>query len=266
MIALHEGISARELGDALGMPKSTVHRLVAGLVEVGLMRRNPDTDLYVLGHVIAELADGHLHWHALIRACRPQMSTLRDESGETVSLHVLHAERRVVLDQAESLQEHRWVHNNLLVPMPLHAGAASKMLLALVPPAQAARIVRRDGLLAFTRNTPRNSELLQTELKEIRAQGYAMSAQEVTEGIASIAVPVIAEATSTRSLAVMTLTGPSVRLSDKALKSHLRKLRAAARSAAARLEAATAALEERLPQPPAARRRVMNSSTFREAS
>jgi DNA-binding IclR family transcriptional regulator len=266
VVALRDGTTARELGEALGLPKSTVHRLLAGLLEVGLVRRHTDGDRYVLGDVMSELAAGHSHWHSLIRACRPEMLALRDECGETVSLHVLHAERRVVLDQIESLQEHRWVHNNLLVPMPLHAGAASKMLLALVEPAQADRIIQRDGLVAFTKNTPRSSRLLQTEMEEIRAQGYAISAQEVTDGIASIAVPVVAEPSPSRSLAVMTLTGPSVRLSDATLKGYLRKLRSAARGAAARLEAATAVHDDRLPTPSGARRRPVRSSALREAS
>jgi DNA-binding IclR family transcriptional regulator len=266
VVALRDGTTARELGEALGLPKSTVHRLLAGLLEVGLVRRHANADRYVVGHVISELASGHSHWYFLIRACRPEMLNLRDECGETVSLHVLHTERRVVLDQVESLQEHRWVHNNLLVPMPLHAGAASKMLLALMQPTQAARIIERDGLFAFTTNTPRSSKLLQSELPKIRAQGYAMSAQEVTEGIASIAVPVVTKPGPNRSLAVMTVTGPSVRMSDAALTGYLRKLRAAARIAAARLESATAELEESLQPSSAGRRAAVRSSALTEAS
>lgn len=265
VVALRDGTTARELGEALGLPKSTVHRLLAGLLEVGLVRRHANGDRYVLGDVMSELASGHSHWSFLIRACRPEMLTLRDECGETVSLHVLHTERRVVLDQVESLQEHRWVHNNLLVPMPLHAGAASKMLLALMQPSQAERIIERDGLLAFTKNTPRSSKLLQSELPKIRAQGYAISAQEVTQGIASVAVPVVTNPGANRSLAVMTITGPSVRMSDATLTGHLRKLRAAARRAAARLEAATALPDQKL-QPPSSARRRLRSSALTEAS
>ena len=266
VVALRDGITARELGEALGVPKSTVHRLLAGLLEVGLVRRQTDGDRYVLGDVMSELASGHSHWNFVIRSCRPEMLTLREACGETVSLHVLHAERRVVLDQVESLHEHRWVHNNLLVPMPLHAGAASKMLLALLEPIQAERIIERDGLLAFTTNTPRSSKLLQSELQRIRVQGYAISAQEVTEGIASIAVPVVTKAGPNRSLAVMTLTGPSVRMSQAILKSYLRKLRAGARSAAARLEAATAVRDVKLQPSGSARGSPVRSSALTEAS
>ncbi|MGH7489180.1 MAG: IclR family transcriptional regulator, partial [bacterium] len=158
VVALRGGTTARELGEALGMPKSTVHRLVAGMVEVGLVRREDDGDRYVLGDLMAELAGGQSGSLSLLRACRPPMMALRDETGETIGLHVLNAERRVLLYQAESPQQHRWVYNNPLVPMPLHAGAAAKMLLALMPEATATRILRRDGMVAFTKRTLRSLE------------------------------------------------------------------------------------------------------------
>ena len=265
VVALRDGTTARELGETLGMPKSTVHRLVAGLIEVGLIQREDEGDRYVLGDVITELAAGRSPWPALIAACRPYMLTLRDQTGETIGLHVLHAERRVLLDQAESLQEHRWVHNNLRVPMPLHAGAAAKMLLAMVGPATANRIVGHDGLVSFTKSTPRSLEKLQRELETIRAQGYALSAQEVTDSIASIAVPLIPDPGPGQPLAVLSLTGPSGRLSDKALTGFLRKLQLAARTAAARLEHGVGPRVKASPLASASRRRGSASSADRAA-
>ena len=58
----------------------------------------------------------------------------------------------------------------------------------------------------------------------------------VTDGIASIAVPLSDGSGASQTLAVLSLTGPSVRLSDKTLKGFLNKLQAAAGLAAASLE------------------------------
>jgi DNA-binding IclR family transcriptional regulator len=235
LVALRKGVTVRELAEALGLPRSTAHRLVAGLAAVGLIQREGASGRYVLGTLMGELAGGPAAWQQLMVHCRPQMDALRNASGETVALHVLHAERRVLLDQSESLHEHRWVYSNPRVPMPLHAGAAAKMLLALLPEADMNRLVRRDRLVAFTRNTPRDRALLAREIARIRMRRYAISAQEVSPGIASIAVPVLAEPWAGQPFAVMSLTGPSVRLTEKVLKGYLPKLQMAAKRAADRL-------------------------------
>lgn len=235
LVALREGVTVKELAKVMGMPRSSAHRMVASLTAVSLLQRDEETGSYVLGSMMAELAGGPAVWRPLLVHCRPHMDALRDSSGETVALHVLHADRRVLLDQSESKQEHRWVYSNPRVPMPLHAGAAAKMLLALLPENDMKRLIKRDRLVAFTRSTPRDANLISREIARIRMQRYSLSAQEVTAGIASVAVPVVSGAWAGLPLAVMSLTGPSVRLSEKILRGFLPKLQLAAKRAADQL-------------------------------
>lgn len=236
VVALRDGASVRELGEILRLPRSTAHRLVAALAEIGLIKRGDRAGRYVLGNLIGEVADGPLYRRILLAHCRPAMDALRDTTGETVGLHVLNAGRRVLIDQSESMQEHRWVYSNPLVPMPAHAGAAAKMLLALIAEDDASNLLRREPRRAFTRRTPRNPDLLIEELRKIRMKRYALSMEEVTEGISSIAAPVIEEPIGPLPIAVLSVTGPSVRLSERVLKSFLPPLRAATVRAAQKIE------------------------------
>jgi DNA-binding IclR family transcriptional regulator len=153
------------------------------------------------------------------------MVRLRDLCGETVGLHVIQGECRVLLDQVESRNEHRWVYSNPGMPMPLHAGAASKMLLAMLPAERALTMLKHRALTAFTRDTPRDAGRLMRELARINTQGFAISSQEVTRGIASIAAPVASDVAPTGVIAAMTITGPSIRLSERVLKGFLPQLR-----------------------------------------
>jgi len=228
VVSLRDSVTVRELCEILGIPRSTAHRLVAALLEVGFVKRQDTAGRYSIGPLLGELAGDPLAWRALTKYCRPHMEALRDFSGETVAIHVLHAERRVQLEQAESNHEHCWVSKNTLVPMPLHAGAAAKMLLALLPREDMSRLMERDGMVAFTGRTPRNGAALLRELGRIGMQRYAVSLEEVTPGIASIAVPVISEPSALGPLTVMSLTGPSVRLTETQLKRFLPKLQQAA--------------------------------------
>jgi IclR family acetate operon transcriptional repressor len=228
VVAGREGISARDIAAVLGLPKSTAHRMVLALVDVGFLQRSAGGEGFSLGPLIGELAGGQLKEKALMQIARPQMVALRDRCGETVGLHVIQRDRRVLLDQAESRYEHRWVYSNPGVPMPLHAGAASKMLLALLSEREAEGMLRHDDLVAFTMNTPQASDGLLSELGRIRNRGYAISLQEVTPGISSIAVPIPTDPLNFPRFAVMTVTGPRVRLSERALRGLLPQLREAA--------------------------------------
>lgn len=238
IVALRGTATVRDLGEALHMPRSTAHRLAASLLAMRFIQKDSAGGGYALGPLVGELAGGTLPWRPLVTHCRPEMEALRDSSGETIALHVMQAERRVLVDQAEGLQELRWVFSNPLMPMPLHAGAAAKMLLALLPAADVTRIVRRDSLVAFTPRTPSDLAGLQRELEQIRAQGHSVSQEEVTPGIVSIAVPVVEAPFAGQPLAVLGLTGPMVRLPEKRLKSLVPSLLAAARRARDRLEQA----------------------------
>jgi DNA-binding IclR family transcriptional regulator len=133
-----------------------------------------------------------------------------------VGLHVLEGGRRVLLYQAESTHEHRWVYTNAGQYMPLHAGAASKMLLAMLPEEEAAALVPRTSFKAFTPNTPRDAARLRADVRRARREQCAVSLAEVTPGIASIAVPV--ETGDEGPRAVLAVTGPLVRLTPAALR------------------------------------------------
>lgn len=235
LIGLRGGMSVREIGQTLGLPRSTAHRMVASLLELRFLEKNKTGGGYTIGPLLGELAHGpHTHQH-LIETCRPALRALRDATGETVALHIMQAERRVLIDQVESSHELRWVYGNPLVPMPLHAGAAAKMLLALLSPSDAARIIERDELVRYTPSTPQDPDQLLSELAQIRQRGYSESLEEVTLGIASLAVPVLGSLEGSLPLAVMSLTAPAARFPAERKPTLLAALRSAAAAATQRL-------------------------------
>lgn len=223
VVAGREAITAREVASALQLSKSATHRILATLDEVGLVQRTIAGNEFALGPLITALGGGQVSRQRLIHLARVHIEGLRDQCSETVGIHVLQGDRRVLLDQAESQHEHRWVYKNPGVPMPLHAGAASKMLLAMLPEAQSMTILKRNKLVSFTANTPHNLDGLKAELRRIRSRRCAISLQEVTPGISSIAVPIDTAQDSLK--AVMSITGPHVRLTTTALEQLLPALR-----------------------------------------
>ena len=238
LVALRRELTVREIGAAMRLPKSTAHRLVANLVDVRLLEAHPgpEGDVFVLGTLVHDLTGGQTSWRTLAQRARSEMQAVRDQTGETVGLHVLFADRRLLVDQAESRHEHRWVYNNQMVPMPMYAGAAAKMLLAMLPDGDMRRLAEQGHAQAVAegRRRPSLDDFL-SELEEIRNRGFSSTSDEVNPGIASIAVP-IAYTGKGYPPAALSLAGPSVRFTESAVKRSLQKLRHAAKSVADNLQ------------------------------
>jgi IclR family acetate operon transcriptional repressor len=235
LVALRGELRIRDFGEALLLPRSTAHRLATSLVKVRLLEvhKRADGDVYSIGRFIEELKSGQLSWQSLVQHAREPMSALRDQTGETVGLHVLYAERRVLLDQVVSQHSHRWVYNHQMVPRPLRAGAAAKMLLALLPEADRERLIKRDQPAQSTKAAAaRSSKNFARELAQICELGVSMSAEEVNPGVASIAVPVIRDTRKGQPLTVLSVAAPSVRLTSQAMEAMLPMMRRTAQQIA----------------------------------
>ncbi|HMN78781.1 MAG TPA: IclR family transcriptional regulator [Burkholderiaceae bacterium] len=226
LVALHGELTVREIGEALGLPKSTAHRLVNSLLKVRLLeaQRVPDGDVYAVGKLIEELNAGQLSWRSLLQTARGPLEALRDQSGETVGLHMLYSERRVLLTQAVSERPHRWVYNNVMVPMPLHGGAAARMLLAMLPDADMERLAARDQRPGAGNPREALARFIES-LREVRARDLSVTSDEINPGVSSIVVPVIRDTRHGHPLAVLSLAAPSIRMTPEAIERLLPMLR-----------------------------------------
>lgn len=221
LVSLHGELSMRDIGQALDLPKSTTHRLINSLVKTRLLssHRGIDSEVFAVGELIEQWSKGQLLWRALLVRARPHMELLRDQTGETVGLHILYSERRVLLAQAVSAHSHRWVYNNTMVPMPLHGGAAAKMLLAMLPDHEMERLAARDYR---TNGQDQDSyEAFLRGLLEIRQAGYSLSSDEVNTGIASIAVPITHDTRQEYPPAVLSIAAPAIRLTEDTRKKYI---------------------------------------------
>lgn len=241
IIALHGEMSTRELAEAMGMPKSTAHRLVASLVDERLLQvaRRADSDVYTLGSLIGELSGAAFMWRPVVQHARAELTAARDDTGETCGIHMLYGDRRVLLDQVVSQHPLRWVYGHHMSPMPLTAGASGKMFLAMLDADERDDVLRRTDPKAPAPERKRKLAELLTRVEQTREQGYAVSADELNPGITSIAVPVMPKPTPRFPRVVLSLAAPSIRVDDKVKARHIRRLLAGAGRIRARLRDAT---------------------------
>lgn len=190
---------------ALGLPKSSTHRMLAELAAHGLVRR--DDAGYALGPRL-------IYWGAVagegfdLRALADApMHRLRDLTGESVHLYVVENGSRVCILSVESTYSLR-PFVALGRPLPLGFGSGGKLLLAYSSES------RQRAAIEDNRTNGRFVVSIE-ELEQIRQDGFATSYGEREDGVVGAAVPV--RGPEGRVAAAITISGPSSRLSQERL-------------------------------------------------
>lgn len=203
-----------EIAERAGLPKATVHRMLAVLVEAGLLRQDePGTpagvETYRLGLRLFEMA--HRVWTEfdLREAALPELARLCESSNETVRLAVLAESEVLYVDQREAQQAVR-LANAVGGRVAAFASGAGKAILAHLDPPARARLLDQLELRAFTKHTITDRVALNRELDLVRARGYAVSFEEQQEGVASVAAAVLDH--RAQPMGAIAILGPSYRL------------------------------------------------------
>jgi DNA-binding IclR family transcriptional regulator len=182
--ATPQGVSA--VGRALGLPKSSAHRLLASLCRRGLVERD-GAGCYRPGIALLALGLGALEREPVVVAARPVLEADARALDETVFLVGARAGRLVVLDKAEGTGFLR-AAPRVGSSVPVHATAVGKLFLAFHP--QAVR-APRGALECFTPRTLRTRRELEEEVAAARERGYAENREEWIPGLSVVAAPIL---------------------------------------------------------------------------
>lgn len=218
-------LGVTEIGNRLGLHKSTAHRLVGALEREGLLSQDPRSGRYRLGLGLLSLAGQvRVNW-ALIRAARPMLELLSGQTRETASLSVLDGRESINLDRAlppgRQIVSHAWVGRRA----PAHAVSTGKVLLASLPENDLERFLARP-LDALTNHTIVDPAALKQELKQIRSLGYATGIQEFELGLSAISAPLRDQYGIV--VAAIAVSGPSSRISVSSIPELARAVMSAA--------------------------------------
>lgn len=166
-----------DLGERLGLAKSTVRRLLVGLVEVGLVSVDSNGRFSLGDRLLGFGSATGAHIAAIFRPTIERVATATD--GETVDLSVLRGQRMWFVDQIESSHRLRAV-SAIGVRFPLAGTANGKAALAALDDA--------DMEVALARMPREVAAELRLEIDEIRSTGIAFDRDEHTAGISAAAI------------------------------------------------------------------------------
>ncbi len=205
-------VGVLQLSEQLGLPPSTLHRLLAVLARRGYVTQDAASRRYRLGPAVLRVAQAFLSQNPLVATAQPHLARLRSATHETVFLTAWLGDDAVCVATAESprpLQFFMRVGQR----MPYHGAASARAILAYRPAPEIERLLRREVLERFTASTPSRVEDVMADLARVRQQGYTVCNEEMEVGVTAIAAPV--RDASGEVVASVTVVGPSERLAGE---------------------------------------------------
>lgn len=208
-------LGVRELSRRMGLPKSTIHRLLSSLQAVGALEKNPETDKYYLGLKLFELGSVVAAHRGFQDRARQHLEALVAATGETAHLAVLDSDGyALVVDKVASTRT-VMVGGAIGVRRPIYCSAIGKSLTAYLSDDELHALIEQRPLVARTSQTITDVEHLKRELAQVRKQGYSVDNEEYEEGLRCLAAPVFDE--RGRVMAVIGISGPLQRLNLETL-------------------------------------------------
>ena len=210
-----KGVTYSEIVAALNLPKSSVHRILKDLIELGYLSFNPETKKYFGSLRLAALGAEVMSNFQLRDHVRPHLLELHRETDHTTNLGVLDGIMGVFVDKIESKDFGIKLFSEIGKTFPLHCTGLGKTLLAFSSIDTVVKFLE-SPLEALTDKTITDPEVFKRELALIRDRGYAIDNEEITRGIMCVAAPVFGF--NEEMVGAISLTFPAYINDDRGIK------------------------------------------------
>ena len=184
-----QSYSLTNLSKSLGIPKSSLHRVVKDLSLMNYLRYEEQSRCYYLGTRILSLGFSLLRSMELREIARPYLEKLSREFNKTVNLAVFDRDEMVYVERIR-VPGLRAFNISVGARLPVWNTAVGKVVLAYLA------TQRLKELLEKSKSFPGfkiSEHRLMNELAEIRKNGFALNEQEFNRGILAVAAPVFSD-------------------------------------------------------------------------
>lgn len=215
------GYRLSDIADKTGLGKTTAHRLLGALVQVGLAYQDLKTKRYSLGSAAAALGRA-ASIHHIQSLLRPVLRHLARETEDTVFASVREGLAAVCIAREAGSFPIRTLTLDQGDRRPLGVGAGSLALLAFLPDDEIDAIIERNRrwLQDYASFSP---EELRKLIARTRESGYALNEGRIVPAMQGIAVPVLAR--DGRPVAALSLAAIRDRMGPDRLPDLVKRLR-----------------------------------------
>lgn len=187
LLAAHPGgMSLQQLAAESGLAKSTAHRLLASLIQLGYAVQDSFTTHYRLTLKMFELSSGIVNDLDVMGVARPHLDRLANRSGEAVHLVIRDGADIVYIYKAEAGGMR--MSSRVGMRSPMYCTGVGKAMLATLPYREVEQVWAQSRPKKLTEHTITTLPRLLEQLAQVRADGYAVDDEENELGIRCIAL------------------------------------------------------------------------------
>lgn len=201
-----DGRGVADLAAHMGIDTGQAHRILAALREAGWVYQQEGQGPYRLTGRLLHVAGQLLEKVDLVRAARPLLIDLAAATGYTAGLMELRGDSLYLVAREHG---HEAVQVVLRTgdPVPLHATAGGRAVLAALPP----------GVLLPGAGEVAADEDFQLRLKEVRRLGFSVDNEEFRSGVRTTAAAIIGH--DQHPVGAIGIMAPSASVTKDALES-----------------------------------------------
>lgn len=226
-----DGLTIPEM-ESLDIPSASLFRLLSTLQKNGYAVREKGNIYRLTGKMLKSIQSG-FESSRLIPCAIPSMRELRDITGETAMLAVLHGNEGVVLHQEPSRLPVKVVldtgHN-----FPLHSAAPAKAIMAFLPETELSSLLSGMTFTGFTSATITTPEKFRQELELVKKDNIAFDRGEELSDLRCVSSAIINR--DNYPCAAVWISGPASRLTDEKMEMFAPAVKAAAESISGKLK------------------------------
>ncbi len=214
-------LTLTEVSTAIGLSKSTTHRLLTTLESTQMVEFDHGTNHYQLGLKAFRLGSVVSKSMELVRQADPLLKALADETDETSFLLVVDGNEALCLRRFDGSHHVRVLSLEPGRRSAFNCGSAQRVLLAHLPEAQW-EVVVGHHVRRMTQYSLASRDELERDRREIQERGYSVSWEDVTLHACALGAPV--RDSSGKVIAAVSVSGIVQRFSAERLPALIRKI------------------------------------------
>ncbi len=224
------GLQLYVIADRLDMPRSAAHRLLADLIRLGYVEQDEVTEIYRLTLKISALGQTFLSLNGILDIAQPILDRLAEKAGELVRLSIISNQRLTWVAKAQGARTGVRYDPDAGAEAHLASTSSGHAWLSTLSDEEALTLVSRQGFgdpRELGQNAAMTVQALLTRLHTARRDGYALVVESSAAGLSAISTP-IRKSETKRTIGVLSIAGPAMRLPEERLRALAPELMAAA--------------------------------------
>jgi IclR family transcriptional regulator, KDG regulon repressor len=184
----NESLSLQEITNISGLSKTTAHRMIGSLEEVGLLTRN-SAGKYQLGLMFLQYGQYVKERLDIRQIALPIMKELRNDVNEAVNLVIREGNEAIYIEKVDTNQPVR-VFTQIGRRAPLYAGACPRILLSYSPVEERLKYIEETVLVPYADGTITDKNELRKSIEQSVKLGYSVSHSELRNLTSALAAPI----------------------------------------------------------------------------